>query len=168
MSITWNKYFDKIYCLHYIPFKERKELMDFQLKRIGILDSGIFSYYLTYNNALDKKFERFFRYSSEKIKNNIFINTSIFFGHYNVIREAYAHDYNRILIIEDDVRFLRDLNKIEQVLNNRPQNADIILYDKFLYSMVDFNKLALNKVNDYYAKRYNIFNEVYNYTIKLP
>ena len=152
MNITWNKYFDKIYCLHYIPFKERKELMDFQLKRIGILDSGIFSYYLTYNNALDKKFERFFRYSSEKIKNNIFINTSIFFGHYNVIREAYAHDYNRILIIEDDVRFLRDLNKIEQVLNNRPQNADIILYDKFLYSMGDFNKLALNKVNDYYAK----------------
>ena len=150
MSITWNNYFDKIYCLHYVPFKERKELMDFQLRRIGILDSGIFSYYLTYNNALDKKFERFFRYSSEKIKNDKLINISIMFGHYNLIREAYVYGYNRILIIEDDVRFLRDLNKIEQILNKRPQDANIVLYDKFIYSFDDFNKLE--KVNEFYAK----------------
>ena len=61
--------------------------------------------------------KRFHKYLKEKNAQNAkqigILNYSINLGHYQCIREAYYKGYNKILILEDDIRFLKDLNKIK-------------------------------------------------------
>ena len=126
-NINWSKYFDRIYCLFYIPYKERKQLMQFQLNRIGILNSGIFEWHYNYGSPLDKKFEDYVR-TQTKLHNTRTV--SFLLSHYYTLRDAYTNGYQRVLIIEDDARFLRDTDLIQKHLQNRPQNSDFIMYDK--------------------------------------
>lgn len=146
--INWSKYFDKIYCLHFIQYSNRKELMQFQLNRVGILNSGIFEWKYTFKNELNQKLEQTFIKKRHK-ENEMTLNVSILFGHYNCIRDALRNNYKRILILEDDIRFLKDLNKIQQILQNRPQDANLILYDKFIVEK-EFLK-QFNPINDYFS-----------------
>ena len=143
--IDWSKYFDRIYCIHFVQYTKRKQLLEFELNRVGILNSGIFQYQFTYNNF------KFNQYIKEvlNIPCHFYRYISVALGHYEAIRDAYNKDYNRILIIEDDVRFLRDLNKIEQILNNRPQNTNLILYDKFIYYKYELKQFM--PINNYYS-----------------
>lgn len=146
--INWAKYFDRIYCLHFIQYSNRKQLMQFQLNRVGILNSGIFQWKYTFKNELNQKLYRTFIKKRHK-ENEKTLNVSILFGHYNCIKDALFNNYNRILIIEDDIRFLKDLNKIQQIIKNRPQDANIILYDKFIVSKDYLNQLT--PINNYYS-----------------
>ena len=146
--INWSKYFDKIYCLHFIPYTERKKLMDFQLKRVGILDSGIFEYSFTYGNQQEKKFKQYVKKIRPQIENDKFISIPILYGHYKIIKKAKEQNLQHILILEDDARFLKDLDKIEQILSNRPKNANVILYDKFIIKS-ELNK-QFKPINNYY------------------
>ena len=149
--IQWNKYFDRIYCLHFIPFIERKQLMDFQLDRVGILHSSIFEYHYEYGTYSDKIYDNYVREHSigkmKEISDGRVV--SIIFNHYNAIREAYSRGCKRILILENDVRFLKNLNQIEQILEHRPKDANLILYDKFIFDY----KMAqqFKSVNDYFS-----------------
>ena len=145
--INWYNYFDKIYCLFYTPYIKRKQLMQFQLDRVGILNSNIFEWYYTFGNKIDKDFNQYIH--DKKCKNDWIINVSITLGHYKIIRDAYYKGYNKILILEDDIRFLKDLNKIKQILDNRPQNINVIMYDKFIFN---YNMLKQFKpINDYFS-----------------
>ena len=150
--INWAKYFDKIYCINYIPYIKRKKLMESELKRIGILDSGIFEWQYTYENKLNKNFEAYIKEKNHKYDD--IINISLMLGHYYAIRDAYTKGYKKILMLEDDARFLRDLDKIELILNNRPENANVILYDKFVRS---YNSAKQFKyINKYYSIFYSV------------
>jgi GR25 family glycosyltransferase involved in LPS biosynthesis len=55
--------------------------------------------------------------------------------HYEIIKEAYSLGYERILIMEDDVRFHRDLEYIQKMLKNIP-DSDIVMFDKMTCSAV--------------------------------
>ena len=48
--IQWNKYFDKIYCIHYINAIERMPRLLNELSRVGILNSGIFEWFYGYDS----------------------------------------------------------------------------------------------------------------------
>lgn len=50
------------------------------------------------------------------------------FTHYTAIENAYYHNFNNVLIFEDDARFIKNYDYIEYVLNNIPNDADIIRY----------------------------------------
>ena len=147
--IDWTKYFDRIYCLHFTPYIERKQLMDFQLNRVGILNSGNFEYRYRDGSDLDKKFAA---YIKEHYSVFYQYNTSvvdIMLNHYECIRDAYYRGYKRILIMENDQRFLKDLNKIEQILQNIPQDANLIMFDKYIlkYNLAK----QFKSVNPYYS-----------------
>lgn len=45
--IDWKHHFDHIFCLHYVPNVDRKQRIESELKRVGILDSGIFSWHMS-------------------------------------------------------------------------------------------------------------------------
>lgn len=146
--IDWTKYYDKIYCINFCQYTKRKQLMQFELNRVGILNSGIFEWYFTTNRSLDKEFENYlhnkFNYCLSPQD-----SVSLTLGHYNVFKDAYFKGYNRILIIEDDMRFLKDLNLLKQILQHRPENMNLILYDKFVFNL---NTLPhFTPVNDYFS-----------------
>ena len=74
--IQWNKYFDHIYCICNIGIN-RFEKINSELKRIGILDSGIFSWKITTNKLLSYT-NYDLKYNNEKYDNNVIIkNKSI-------------------------------------------------------------------------------------------
>ena len=49
LSEIWNR-FDKIVCIHYLPYTERLENIKSELKRVGILDLPQFEFYYTIDN----------------------------------------------------------------------------------------------------------------------
>lgn len=146
--IDWSKYFDKIYCLNFIQYTKRKQMMDFQLNRIGILNSGIFQYHFS-DNA-NEKFDVWLKRNivSKYVKYISYHYVDIALNHYYVIRDAYFRGYKHILILEDDMRFLKGIDKIEQILQHKPEDANIILYDKFIEFYKD--RTQFKSVNDYY------------------
>lgn len=140
--INWSKYFDKIYCINFTEFKIRHELMEYELKRVGILDSPNFEWLYTFRGPFQNLF-------TDMILNDgplktTSSKTSCILGHLNAIKKAYYNGYNRILIIEDDVRFLKNLNKIEQILQKLPEDYDVILLDRYITNYPHANSILYN------------------------
>ena len=86
MSITWSKYFDKIYCIHFVEYKNRKELLEYELDRVGILKSGIFQYQYTYGNNFDKNLEKHLRTNIPSLRAHKRDSISLILGDYKCIR----------------------------------------------------------------------------------
>lgn len=159
MSNIWNKYFDKIYCIRWTG----KGLLDLnddsyplisELRRIGILNSGIFE--MTYSTNMPSNivyYERMngFEFPEHRL-NERYIHVTM--THYEVIKKSYELGYKRILILEDDILFLNDLNRIYDMISNIPQEPGIILYD---YIELD----NIGDENDLFHK-YNIKSEYYH------
>ena len=111
--IEWNKYFDHIYCIHYKPHVERFEELNEELKRVRILDSGIFEYF--YSDV-------------DKTKYKIPAN-KVTIHHKRCILDALSNKYDRILILENDIRFLKDLSIMKKYLEQIPKDADMVWFD---------------------------------------
>ena len=116
MIIDWKKYLDKIYCLNFTKTKNNIDFLYSELKRVGIYDSGIFYEFINISSPIYKRM-----YDSIFYKNNpsyraicspeystLFDST---FCHYFLIKQGYELGYDRIAIIEDDVRFTNDVKK---------------------------------------------------------
>ena len=151
--IKWEKYFDKIICINYSEFRNRKQLMDFELKRVGILDSPVFEWEITFNGPFEKMF-----YKMVHDKNNTLTQSRIscILGHLNAIKRAYYTGCKNVLIIEDDERFLRDLDKLQQILDKIPEGQyDVLLLDKLVWGYAYYQHILDKKenyLNDQFVK----------------
>lgn len=129
--INWTKYFDAIYCLHYLPNKERGKTIQAELDRIGIGSSGILHYKYTYPSPFDKVLLKSLPYNKKFVLQHVLpraINAGM--GYYSIYQEALGLEYNKVLVIEDDVAFLKDLNELEDILNHIPEEWDFLRFDK--------------------------------------
>ena len=103
--------FDHIYCIHYLPYRDRLKDAEAELKRIGILDLDNFSWHYSVPN---KYYDLLFYNDTSAIDvpsvNITNINYTV--NSYQLIKMAYELGYERILVIEDDVRFLKDVRKL--------------------------------------------------------
>lgn len=142
--INWNKYFDHIYCVHYVPMKDRRYDIESELKRVGIYDSGIFSWQLSYD--IPKYVER---YTNKSV-------SDLTYNHYLIFNDILFHHYNKVMVIEDDVRFLKDLDRIERLLDECP-DYDLCLFDWNRYgNYIGANNTRLDlmeagKITDHYC-----------------
>ena len=136
--INWNKYFDHIYVLSGCSnFEKRKQLED-EFNRIGL--NNYQWWYNCNNYFLDKS--KFWIYND--------IHQNIAFGHYSIIKTCYELGYENILIMEDDIRFLKDINEIENQLNIFLENKnkydcyyfDYLIIDESIYN---FDCIYLNR-----------------------
>ena len=132
----FHKVFDHIYCLHYLPSSDRLPKLKDELKRVGIDENdSYFSWIYDYPSTLfnyifenkDLEIDVALKSSIRKYVKRVSLN------HYNIIKEAYALGYKRILILEDDVRFHMDLGYINKMLENIP-DTDIVMFDKMTCS----------------------------------
>ena len=144
--INWKKYVDHIYCIHYTPYSDRKERLEKELKRVGILDSDIFSWEYSYDMP--------------KFASNA--SQDLAYNHLLCYYNALYMGYEKVLILEDDIVFLKDINMIQTLLDNLPNEYDLCLFDHIGY----FNSIKLNikdsskeiimdtykygQINDYY------------------
>ena len=136
--------FDKIYCLHLSEDKERENQIKKQFKFLGITKQvdiwwtckrDISNKIGKMITSLHTKFYNTYSKNNNKLYGNVF-NCS--FEHYSIIKQAYMRGFNNILIIEDDVVFNRDKEKIQYIMNNIPDDYDIIkFFNEFTNNLYD-------------------------------
>lgn len=129
-KIDWTKYFDKIYCIRFLPMhSERHERTEKELKRVGILDSSIFEWKNAFCSPFFEVISKNIKHRHiDTIKNQGAFNCA--FMHYECMKMAEAMNYSKILIIEEDLVFLKSLDTIVKILDAMP-NTDVCLLDKW-------------------------------------
>ena len=135
-NLNFSDVFDHIYCLHYLPATDRYQKMKDELKHVGIDDeSDYFSWVYDYPSpTLD------IVYNDKRLNMNTALKSSsrdyikrVSMKHYQIVKEAYSLGYERILVLENDVRFHRDRTYIKKILSNMP-DTDIVMFDKMVCS----------------------------------
>ena len=151
--IEWSKYFDRIICLSLADNIDKRNDAYADFKRVGIIDSGIFEWKITVKNHFYSLIWSNPSFRTEKFWNDgkHYGNLNCTLGHYEIYLYIKALDYQRVLILEDDCRFLKDINEIEKILDNLP-DYDICLFDKYLCAdpLLMNNAIENNKINDDY------------------
>lgn len=143
--IQWEKYFDKVICINFNEFNVRRELMEFELKRVGLLDSPVFEWMFTFNGPYEKLFTQMLKDTGTHLTS---ARVSCILGHLNALKKAYYSGCKRLLIIEDDERFLKKLDRIEQILDKLPEDYDLVYLDKFINGYNIVNKLMKTPQNN--------------------
>ena len=137
-KIDWCKYFDAIYCVHWLPYTDRKKHIDAELKRIGVLDSGIFEYKYTFPNEYDKIVGRNMPFAlgiSPNDPKRFARECNLEVAYYEVMKTAIYRGFTRILTIEDDCCFVADNKTIIETLDHLPYGWDFVHFDKALTSV---------------------------------
>ena len=133
---TFSDIFDHIYCIRHLPDNERLSKIRNELKRVGIDENAdYFSWTYTYPSSLldtiylDKnlKVSALLKFSSRSYLKPEAMK------HYEIIKEAYALGYKRILILNDNIIFHKDKDFISQMLLNMP-DGDVVMLDKMTRS----------------------------------
>ena len=124
LSGMWSRLFDRIYCIHYVEYKERRPTIERELRRIGILDSGVFKWRYTYKNEFERGLARRLGVNPQALIGPLFIETK------RIIAESLYRKYERILVIQDDAVFLRDVEAVKRIVGMMPLEANVVQFDK--------------------------------------
>lgn len=150
LNLNFGSVFDHIYCLHYLPDSDRLPKLKSEFKRVGIDENAdYFSWVYDYPSPLlDLVFE------DERLNISLPIRSSgrphikrSALKHYEIAKDAYENGYERILVLEDDVRFHNDVNYISNMLMNMP-DTDIVMFDKMVSSSPGENTKYAERVRE--------------------
>ena len=122
--------FDKIFCLNLSHRKDRRDKMIKQLETLGVLDSPKFEWHIStthiHSNIMAQAKNQsklgHFNYPNE-------LNCAR--EHYSIVKKAYDLGYEHILVIEDDVFFHKNEMFLSEVLDNIPEEYDILQFGGF-------------------------------------
>lgn len=129
----WNR-FDRKVMLYYTEYRNtRAPQMEKELERVG-LDGADRQW--QYPSPLDEVMLRSMAHIPCCERNGYFNCTM---GHYRAIATAYHLGCKSVLIMEDDISFLKDLSEIEATVNSIPEDYDVALLDSFAIAMKDIN-----------------------------
>lgn len=130
-KINWHKYVDHIFCLEYLPDNRfntiSKTLFDIG---INIYDTMFFSFLFDYNHCLFNDQinniinNSFNKYNNVKSNRTLRLNNnqhgySFYVGlmEYKALKISQYFNYERIIIFEDDIIFLKDIDYIINALD---------------------------------------------------
>lgn len=128
-------YFDKIFLLTMANRKERKNTVLKQFQEIGIYEdlikSGKFEIVETVAlpitqralNCMGTSGDISFTYNNNEQRIGQFMCTS---EHYKMIKRSLINGYERILILEDDVCFIKNFNYIIKALQEAPDDFNVL------------------------------------------
>lgn len=147
--IDWTRHFDQIYCIHYLGQRDKLPRLKKELKRVGIADSGILSMHYTSPSPYDEII--FEKQKSKAVPTSAFVNICLEVR--KCLAEAIEFGYKRILLLENDVCFLKDLDELDRLLDLTPQGYKVVQYDKFVNTRVvgDYKERCANlRINENY------------------
>lgn len=122
--------FEKIYVISLITNKDRQEFIKYQMRKLDL--DYEFIYTINYhkikydNNGNEIKYPVYF---TEYDHLDDIATFGCALAHYQAILQAYEFGYNNVLVLEDDICFLKDKTIIENYLNNIPGDAEFITYN---------------------------------------
>lgn len=130
-KIDWNKYFDRIWCISYIPYKNRRDAIKREFDRIGISNHPNLEWNLTFDSPYFSLCKRVLEANPSFGQLHSMTELKCWAAHYSCIKKSVLFGDERVLIIEDDSRFLNDITRIRKILESMPRDYDIILFDHF-------------------------------------
>lgn len=151
----WDR-FDRKSLLTFTGYKDRLPGVLGELDRIGMKGVNI-----RYNvpTPFDRVLLRHMPHTSDVARGGYFNCTM---GHYFEIKTAYCLGCRSCLIMEDDIRFLKDTDEIRKTVEALPDDFDIALFDMLASNMGDCNPGILKglrvsaKVNDRWFRYKNM------------
>lgn len=154
--IPWSKFFDHIYCIHSTLYPDRISKISDELQRVGILNSGIFSWKISSGDFINHcNYDLSYYYNPEEINKNKFIDLTK--NYVEIFEESIINNYQKILVLEDDIYFLKDLQLIKISIENLP-DFDICKFDwNCFFTYINQEDLGPNtiydigSINDYYC-----------------
>lgn len=163
--IDWQKHFDRVYVIHYIPYEERLEHLRSELARVGLLDSPVLRWKYTYDTPFQQVLYKDpdIMKPDPKQNPNFHLNAvKVALAHYSVMKECLGQeDVRRILIMENDITFLKDLSLMETVIEELPNYADVVLFDKVVVGKPLYDKyISEGPVRDtehYYRYLFSVY-----------
>ena len=119
--------FESIICLVYTEKQYRQEAHFDEMCRVGLKISV--EYHWNFPTPYDK-------WEMDRLPIVPFVRQrigcyNVSKGHYAAIKTAYHLGVKTLLIMEDDCRFLKDLNKLEEYLSEAPDDWDVLMLDHF-------------------------------------
>lgn len=148
--------FDKVIILHLIEDIKRKDFIEWQLDQLGIDKNSIewhiavkhpFGYELTmgFNSVNAHYMQNENRFIGRFTKPN---EISCLREHYTIVKKAYYEGTNRILVLEDDIRFNKDIEFLKSYMSNIPEDADFLQGDCFTTNTAISPKLEESRKTD--------------------
>ena len=145
MTINWEKYVDHIYTISFTKnYPERIIKLNKELEYLDILNSPIYSIFYNIQSPLPfyKLMHQNMAHSESADIYGEYVPKT--FAHYKCIREAYELHYNHIMVLEDDVIFIKNKELIQNYLDDIPEDYDLILLAFY------GNQVVYHKINNYY------------------
>lgn len=126
--------FDKIYCLCLSENKSRYQKVIDEFKRVEMYDQlniwwtckrKISSVVAEYIPSLHSGYYDFYKRFNKEVYGTVF-NCS--YEHYSIIKSSYERGMERILICEDDIKFIDNKNVVQKAFTELPSDFNIIKF----------------------------------------
>ena len=133
---TWKMPISKIYVLSLITNYDRQEFIKQQFSEIGLEFEFIYGtdFYNLTNDSKNRPI--IYPCTSENFKDAR--NFGCVMTHYQAVLQAFELGYQNVLIVEDDICFIKDLNRLRESFENIPKDADFVTWDPRFWWDYDF------------------------------
>lgn len=121
----WDR-FDMIIALSYTGYKDRQPVLQAEFERVGL--SGRVELFWNYPSPFDMRFANSIRLHQTIGKPSHFNEVM---GHYRAMKTAFELGVQHVLILEDDVRFVSDLDLLSRSLASIPDDYDVAKLEWF-------------------------------------
>jgi len=148
----WSRFDFKAACL-FTGYKNRERSLFNELDRVGIDRVNRLWQFPTPFDSILKRATR-----GKLSMHGGFFNSGM--GHYRAIKTAYELGAERSLIMEDDIRFLKDVDLIREIVEDLPDDYDIALLDTFKAQKMSFDEWRDNAKNKKVSKYWCRFNNM--------
>lgn len=127
--VPWADLFDRIYVVHYALHTDRLHSLHEEMRRVN-MPLDMVEIRTTYPTKYDDFVIRSVRPEPNSGPRPAGL-ASLARETIMILKDAQFKNYKRILIMENDIRFLRDLDELTRRLNDTP-DVGIVRYDKFV------------------------------------
>lgn len=147
----WDR-FDRKTLLAFTGYKDRTPGVLKELDRIGMKGVNV---QWQFPNPFDGVLLKSLRHE-RSLGEGGFMNATM--GHYTAVKTAYHLGCTTCLVVEDDIRFLKDVDEVSKAVEMLPADFDIALFDSILIGLGDQDRdnyrlsRERRRVNDFWAE----------------
>lgn len=120
---------ERVVLLTYTGFKERLDPMLRELARVGLSADIRFDFPSVDRDILQAAVGGYTR-DGVRYPGLFYVTLN----HYRAIKETLLRGYDSVMVLEDDIRFMRDLAVVEKYVSQLPSSWDALMYDYFCSS----------------------------------
>lgn len=146
-ELIWSM-FDYIGVVCFTGYQTRVIALKKELERVGLI--GRVNFHWDFPNPFEERLKASLRFQNERTRKAF----NCGYNNYCIIKTAYELGKHNVLVLEDDVRFLKSLNNLKMMMAALPQDYDLAMLDKNWPSLEYMNRECIlsRKKNDYWIE----------------